>query len=84
MQQTKVNLTNIYSQRFCFLNSLTLSSVLRHSPQRCIGGSSLQHCNALQYIALYYNASCYTRRQKASRGIKGCFSGDANTHITRD
>ena len=38
-------------------NSLTPSAVLRHTPQRCIGGSSPQHCNALQYIALHYNVA---------------------------
>ena len=39
------------------LNSLTPSAVSRHTPQRCIGGSSPQHCNAMQYTALHYNVA---------------------------
>ena len=55
-------------------NSLTPSAVLRHTPQRCIGGSSLQHCNALQYIALYYNVAqavkhAVKRRPAGLRGV---------------
>ena len=56
------------------INSLTPSTVLRHTPQRCTGGSSLQHCNALQYIALYYNVAqavihAIKRRPAALRGV---------------
>ena len=40
--------------------------MLRHTPQRCIGGSSPQHCNALQYIALYYNVA-----QAVIHAVKG-------------
>ena len=57
-----------------FGHSLTPSAVLRHSPQRCIGGSSPQHCNALQYIALYYNVAqavidAVKRRPVGLRGV---------------
>ena len=57
--------------------SLTPSAVLRHTPQRCIGGSSPQDCNALQYIALYYYVAQAVIH--APRGRKGCFSGDDKT-----
>ena len=33
----------------CRLNFLSPSAVLRHTPQRCNGDYTPQHCNALQY-----------------------------------
>ena len=66
-------LSNFLDKPF-ILNSLTPSAVLRLTPQRCIGGSSPQHCNAPQYIALYYNVAqavihAVKRRPAGLRGV---------------
>ena len=56
------------------INYLTPIAVLCNTPQLCIGGSPLQHCNALQYIALYYNVAqavihAVKRRPAGLRGV---------------
>ena len=70
---SKFAVQSVFSFNF-LQGSREIEAVLRHSPQRCIGGSSPQHCNALQYIALYYNVAqavihAVKRRPAGLRGV---------------